>query len=102
MKGMYFYRDKMIQRTPCNKGWYFKDDLEVDVYKTITDALNAIDKKDGNFYSTKGGVVPKRRDKPIEIIGKMTFILDCFDENGKVHSHYEYEWNNKIESAYNI
>lgn len=39
--GLYFYRNEMIQKTPCNKGWYFKDDIEVDVYKTIYVIINS-------------------------------------------------------------
>lgn len=101
MTSMYFYRNEIIQKTPCGKGWYFEDNkIVTNIYKTITDAKNAIDKCDGNFFSTKGGIVPKRRNKPIEIIGTMTFILDSVDTDETVHSHYEYQWNKITEPAY--
>lgn len=111
MYGFYPYRQEIIERTPCGKGWYFytnnkgwlfyTNNAEINIYKTIQDAMNAIDKRDGNLYSIKGGMIPKRREKPIEIIGKMIFVSDNVDNNGKVQSHYEYEWNNITLPAYN-
>jgi hypothetical protein len=92
MDSIYFYRHEIIQRTPCNKGWYWKTDLEVDIYKTINDAKNAIDKRDGNTCSPKTGIIPKRLNKPIKIIGKMIFVLDSVSDTGEVKSHYEYKW----------
>ena len=87
MERLYFYRNQIIQKTPCSKGWYWKVDLEVEVYKTINDAKNAIDKYDGCTCSPKTGIIPKRHDKPIKIIGKMIFVLDNVDDQNKVESH---------------
>jgi hypothetical protein len=92
MKGLYCYRNEMIQKTPCNKGWYFKDDINVDIYKTIEDAKNAIDKRDGLIPENNGREILKRYDKPIKVIGKMTFVVDNISDGGKVQSHFEYEW----------
>ena len=93
MESIYPYRNEIIQRTPCGKGWYYyTESIEHNIYKTITDTKNAIDKKDGNTCSPKTGIIPKRMDNPIKIIGKMIFVLDNIDSNGKVQSHYEYEW----------
>jgi hypothetical protein len=93
MDSMYFYRHEIIQRTSCGKGWYFyTEKIEHDIYKTIIDAKNAIDKRDGNIYSPKTHIEPKRHERPINIIGKMIFVLDNISDTGKVESHYEYEW----------
>jgi hypothetical protein len=89
---MYFYRNQIIRQTPSGKGWFWEDDLEVEIYKTIHDAMNAIDKWDNNTCNSKTGIIPKRLDKPIKIIGKMMFVLDDVDDQGEVKSHYEYQW----------
>lgn len=94
MKSIYFYRNEIIQKTPCNKGWYYKNDIEVDVYKTIEDAKNAIDKTDNVIPENKGKEILKRYDKPIRVIGKMIFVVDSISDNGKVQNHYEYKWFN--------
>ena len=63
MKGLYFYRGEAITR--YGGGWFARSG-DLNIYSTIDDAKNAIDKYLGG-YST--GRIPKRHDKPINIIG---------------------------------
>lgn len=62
-KRIYFYRGNII--TPYKKGWFSRSG-DLNIYKTINDAKNAIDKHLGGFPTAK---VPKRNNKPIKIIG---------------------------------
>jgi hypothetical protein len=85
MSQLYFYNNQVIQKTDCGKGWYIynENNLTHIIYKTLDDARNSLDKEYGN----RTCIIPKRADKPIKIIGKMTFKLDKNDQG-----YYEYEW----------
>ena len=67
MKGLYFYRGETI--TKYGEGWLGAVE-DLNIYKTIDDVKNAIDKQQGGFPT---GRIPKRHGKSIKIIG--SFIV---------------------------
>ncbi len=55
-------------------GWFISHPYLNDVYKTRDDALNALDDFLGGQSTA---IIPKRRDKPIRVIGS----IPSFEEN---------------------
>lgn len=66
MKGFCKYRGEIIMRG--FGGWFTSHPYLNDVYKTRDDALNAVDNRLGGQSTA---IIPKRRDKPVRIIGKI-------------------------------
>ena len=52
-------------------GWFVSHPYLNEVYKTRDDALNAVDNGLGGQSSA---IIPKRRDKPVRVIGKIPEI----------------------------
>ena len=65
---VYFYRNAAI--TKYQDGWMIDCGYDFNIYKTLDDAKNAIDKHLGGFAWNRYGTIPRRSDKPIKIIGK--------------------------------
>lgn len=65
MKGLYFYRGETIMQ--YGNGWTASPG-DFNIYKTVNDAKNAIDKQQGGFPTNR---IPKRHGKPIKVVGNV-------------------------------